>query len=89
MTARRKRNVRRMAELSALRQQKQARRTPTGQMKATVLEGERSGKLVVKADKISKKFGDKIIVDDFFNTDEARQSYRFGLGQMAQGKQLF
>ena len=77
VTARRKRNVRRMAKLSALRQQKEDRRTPTGQMKATVLEGERSGKLVVKADKISKKFGDKIIVDDF--SIQVKRGSRIGL----------
>ncbi|MGC6476626.1 MAG: ABC-F family ATP-binding cassette domain-containing protein [Parvibaculales bacterium] len=85
VTARRKRNVRRMAELSALRQQKQDRRAPTGQMKATVLEGERSGKLVVKADKINKKYGDKIIVNDF--SLQVKRGSRIGLvGANGSGK---
>ncbi|MGC6511629.1 MAG: ABC-F family ATP-binding cassette domain-containing protein [Parvibaculales bacterium] len=77
VTARRKRNVRRMAELAALKKERKERRLPTGQMNATLNEGGRSGKLVVKADRISKSFGDKTVVDDF--TIQVKRGSRIGL----------
>ncbi|MBB4197003.1 elongation factor 3 [Rhodoblastus sphagnicola] len=62
VTARRKRNVRRMSELGALRE---ARRTATkavGEVKISVAEGLVSGKLVVEAEKIAKSYDDRPIV---------------------------
>ncbi len=77
VTARRKRNVRRMAELAHLKQQRKTRRLPIEQLNVTLTEGERSGKLVIKADKISKSFGDNHIVKDF--TLQVKRGSRIGL----------
>jgi len=65
VTARRKRNVRRLENLSNLRQQRKESRRATGEVKMTVSEGSTSGALVVDADTISKSFGDRPIVKDF------------------------
>jgi len=62
VTARRKRNVRRMDELSALRQAKRNAVKAVGEVKISVAEGLVSGKLVVEAEKISKTFGERPIV---------------------------
>jgi ATP-binding cassette subfamily F protein uup len=64
VTGRRKRNVRRMAELRALRQQRREYRGVQGQATITAAEAEKSGALVVEAKGISKSFGDRKIVDD-------------------------
>ena len=65
VTARRKRNVRRMDLLSGLRQQVRDYRGPQGNVKMTVAEGKSSGALVVEADEISIRFGERTIVDNF------------------------
>ncbi|SDG48328.1 ABC-F family ATP-binding cassette domain-containing protein [Pelagibacterium luteolum] len=65
VTARRKRNVRRMDLLSGLRQQVRDYRGPQGNVKLSVSEGRSSGALVVEAEAISKAFGDRTVVDDF------------------------
>ncbi|WP_404402992.1 ABC-F family ATP-binding cassette domain-containing protein [Pelagibacterium halotolerans] len=65
VTARRKRNVRRMHELSDLRKKVREYRGPQGNVKMTVSEGQSSGALVVEADEISKSFGDRLVVDTF------------------------
>ena len=65
VTARRKRNVRRMAELAALRQKRKEARGPQGGVKLDLTEAETSGTLVIEAEKISLSFGDKKIVKDF------------------------
>ena len=65
VTARRKRNVRRMANLAALRQQRRDARRAVGTVRFTVTEGEESGKLVIEAVGISKAYGDRPIVRDF------------------------
>ncbi len=65
VTARRKRNVRRLKELSNLRQQKQEARKVQGSVSFSVAEGANAGKQVIIADNISKSFGDKKIVDGF------------------------
>ena len=65
VTARRKRNVKRLGDLHALRQQRRDYRGPQGDMEAVLQAGDRSGKLVVKADKLVKKFGDKTVVNNF------------------------
>ena len=59
VTARRKRNVKRLGDLHTLRQQRRDYRGPQGDMEAVLQAGDRSGKLVVKADKLVKTFGDK------------------------------
>jgi ATP-binding cassette subfamily F protein uup len=65
VTARRKRNVRRVAELAALRQQKRDFVRPAGGVRMAASEGEGSGKLVSVAEKISKTYGDQPVVRDF------------------------
>ena len=77
VTARRKRNVRRMAELATLKKQRKDRRLPTGQMNATLTEGDRSGKLVVKADRLYKTYGDTPIINDF--SIQVKRGSRIGL----------
>jgi len=62
VTARRKRNVRRMDELSALRQARQNAKRAVGDVKISVAEGLVSGKLVVEAEKIAKSFDGRPIV---------------------------
>jgi ATP-binding cassette subfamily F protein uup len=64
VTGRRKRNVRRMAELRALRQQRREYRGVQGQATIVAAEAEKSGALVVEAKGISKSFDDRKIVDD-------------------------
>ncbi len=64
VTARRKRNVRRMAELQALRTQRREARKATGSVKMTAIEGGVSGKLVAEAKGVSKAYGARSIVRD-------------------------
>jgi len=65
VTARRKRNVRRMDLLSNLRQQVREYRGPQGNVKMTVAEGKSSGAMVVEAEAISKTYDGRKIVDAF------------------------
>ncbi len=64
VTARRKRNVRRLEGLSNLRQERKDQRRVVGEVKISVSEGETSGKLVAEAENISKAY-DKPIVTEF------------------------
>ena len=65
VTARRKRNVRRLNDLQNLRQQRRDQRTDTGSVKMAVTEAKSSGKLVFEAENISKAFDKKNIIKDF------------------------
>ncbi|MGA7326989.1 MAG: ABC-F family ATP-binding cassette domain-containing protein [Rhodomicrobium sp.] len=65
VTARRKRNVRRVAELQALREQKRTAKRGPGQVKLEAAAGALSGKLVIEAKGISKSFGSSPIVENF------------------------
>ncbi|HJU32027.1 MAG TPA: ABC-F family ATP-binding cassette domain-containing protein [Hyphomicrobiaceae bacterium] len=65
VTARRKRNVRRMTDLQALRERRRTFRRATGSASMMASEAELSGKLVIEARDISKAFGDRPIVKDF------------------------
>jgi ATP-binding cassette subfamily F protein uup len=65
VTARRKRNVRRMAELGALRQQRREHRRVTGKAVIEVAQAEKSGALVAEAKTVSKAYGERPIVDQF------------------------
>ncbi|PVB59761.1 ATP-binding cassette domain-containing protein [Labrenzia sp. 011] len=65
VTARRKRNMRRVRELADLRKQKREHRGPQGTAKLSATEAEVSGKLVIEAKGISKSYGTRDIVKDF------------------------
>jgi len=63
--ARRTRDEGRVRRLEALRLQRSARRDQQGQIKLDVATGERSGKIVADLENVSKRYGDKVIVDNF------------------------
>jgi ATP-binding cassette subfamily F protein uup len=64
VTARRKRNVRRLGNLHAMRQQYRDRQRAVGTVSMSLAEAEQSGTLVVEADGISKSYGDRAIVSN-------------------------
>lgn len=66
--ARRTRDEGRVRRLEALRLQRAARRDQQGQIKLDVATGERSGKIVADLEGVSKRYGDKVIVDHFTGT---------------------
>ncbi|MBB2672547.1 UNVERIFIED_ORG: ATP-binding cassette subfamily F protein uup [Rhizobium esperanzae] len=65
VTARRKRNMRRLGELQTMRSQYRGHKGPQGTVQATVSDAQESGKLVIEADKITKSFGERAIVAPF------------------------
>ncbi|ARP98610.1 ABC-F family ATP-binding cassette domain-containing protein [Pseudorhodoplanes sinuspersici] len=65
VTARRKRNVRRMAELQALRKSRNDYRGSVGKAEITAAEADKSGTLVIEAKHISKFYDERPIVSDF------------------------
>jgi len=65
VTARRKRNVRRMADLQKLRQTRRDYRKAAGRAVIDAAQADKSGALVIEAKNICKAFGDRKIVDDF------------------------
>ncbi|MFN3350601.1 ABC-F family ATP-binding cassette domain-containing protein [Pseudorhodoplanes sp.] len=65
VTARRKRNMRRMGELQALRQRRRDYRGSVGKASISVAEADKSGALVIEAKNISKSFDGRPIVKDF------------------------
>ena len=65
VSGRRKRNQGRLANLAALRLDKREHRNATGVARITVSEGEMSSRQVIKAEKISKAYGERVIVKDF------------------------
>ncbi|MGO4523465.1 ABC-F family ATP-binding cassette domain-containing protein [Microvirga sp. 2MCAF35] len=64
VTARRKRNVRRLGNLQAMRQQYRDRQRAVGTVNMSLAEAEQSGTLVVEAEGISKSYGDRAIVSN-------------------------
>ncbi|MBZ0218218.1 MAG: ATP-binding cassette domain-containing protein, partial [Fimbriimonadaceae bacterium] len=65
VTARRKRNQRRLQDLHDLRQQRRDHRQAIGNVKMTPTQAEASGKLVIEAEEISKAYDGLQIVSDF------------------------
>ena len=65
VSARRKRNVKRLGNLFALREQRRSYRGAVGRAALAAAEAEASGKLVIEAKRIGKSFGDRKVVDDF------------------------
>jgi ATP-binding cassette subfamily F protein uup len=65
VTARRKRNMRRVGELAEMRRNFREHRRAVGTVTVTATEADVSGKLVMEADDIAKSFGNRVIVRDF------------------------
>jgi ABC transport system ATP-binding/permease protein len=65
VSGRRKRNVKRLAGLHALRQQRRDYRGTAGSANLAAAEADKSGKLVIEVKGASKTYGDRKIVDDF------------------------
>ncbi|MCJ2119896.1 ATP-binding cassette domain-containing protein [Methylobacterium sp. J-001] len=63
VTARRKRNVRRLGNLHELRQNRRDVRRPVGSVSMNASDAESSGSLVVEARDIAKAYGERTIVD--------------------------
>ncbi|OFQ38832.1 ATP-binding cassette domain-containing protein [Achromobacter xylosoxidans] len=66
--ARRTRNEGRVRRLERLRVERAERRERVGDVSLALAEGQRSGKLVAELEHIGKRFGDKIVVDDYSTT---------------------
>lgn len=64
VTARRKRNVRRMGELAQLRESRANHRQQTGTVSLSVAEAKSTGAIVIDAKNISKAWGDATIVNN-------------------------
>jgi len=65
VSGRRKRNVKRLANLHALRAQRRNHRGTAGSANLAAAEAEQSGRLVIEAKSISKAYGERRIVDGF------------------------
>ena len=64
VTARRKRNVRRVAELAGLRQKRREAGGPQSGLRLAASDADLSGKLVAVADHVTKGYGERPVVDD-------------------------
>lgn len=65
VTARRKRNMRRLGELQEMRQRHRSHRGAEGSATMVASDAAESGKLVIEAKAIGKRFGDLTVVKDF------------------------
>ncbi len=65
VSGRRKRNVKRLGNLHALRQQRRDYRGATGNANLSAAEADKSGRLVIEAKGISKSYDERKIVDGF------------------------
>ncbi|BBC00829.1 ATP-binding cassette subfamily F protein uup [Bradyrhizobium japonicum] len=65
VSGRRKRNVKRLGNLFALRDQRRNYRGATGNATLAAAEAEKSGRLVIEAKNITKAYGERRIVDGF------------------------
>ncbi len=65
VTARRKRNQKRLGDLHALRKQRKERRAAPGKVRLEAAQAELSGRLVMVAEAVWKSFGDRTVVRDF------------------------
>jgi len=64
VTARRKRNMRRVGELGAMRQERRDARRAQGEVAMAASDARISGRLVIEAEGVTKSFGDRPIVRD-------------------------
>ena len=65
VSARRKRNVKRLGNLRALRESRRTYRGAAGNATLSAAEADKSGKLVIEAKGIGKAYGDRKIVENF------------------------
>ncbi|HXQ07124.1 MAG TPA: ATP-binding cassette domain-containing protein, partial [Bradyrhizobium sp.] len=65
VSGRRKRNVKRLGNLYALRDQRRDYRGAAGNANLAASEADKSGKLIIEAKHIGRTYGDRRIVDDF------------------------
>ena len=65
VSGRRKRNVKRLGNLYALREQRRDHRGAAGSANLAAAEADKSGKLVIEARNIGRYYGDRRIVEDF------------------------
>ncbi|MEN3346776.1 MAG: transport system ATP-binding/permease protein, partial [Bradyrhizobium sp.] len=65
VSGRRKRNVKRLGNLFALRDQRRTYRGATGNATLAAAEADKSGRLVIGAKNITKAYGERVIVDGF------------------------
>jgi ATP-binding cassette subfamily F protein uup len=65
VSGRRKRNVKRLAQLGDLRQSRREQLRVAGAVKLVASEADEGGTRVIEARKISKSFGERLIVGDF------------------------
>ncbi|MFI0842527.1 ABC-F family ATP-binding cassette domain-containing protein [Mesorhizobium sp. IMUNJ 23232] len=65
VTARRKRNMRRLGDLQDMRQRLRSHRGPEGLVNLAATDASESGKLVIEAKGIGKRYGDLVVVDNF------------------------
>jgi len=65
VTARRKRNMRRVNELRALRTERREARRAVGEVKMAASDAPLSGKLAIEAERVGKAYDEKTIVSDF------------------------
>ncbi|ANH69451.1 ATP-binding cassette domain-containing protein [Mitsuaria sp. 7] len=66
--ARRTRSVARVQRLHEMRNERQSRRDVQGKVRLDVATGDSSGKIVAELEGVSKRFGDRVIVDGFTGT---------------------
>ncbi|MDQ6437031.1 ABC-F family ATP-binding cassette domain-containing protein [Mesorhizobium sp. LHD-90] len=65
VTARRKRNMRRLGELQDMRVRLRGHRGPEGLATLAATDASESGKLVIEAKAIGKRYGELVVVDNF------------------------
>lgn len=65
VTARRKRNMRRLGDLQSMRSEFRNHRGAQGKAVLKASDAKESGKLVIEAEHLSKSYDDRILVDDF------------------------
>jgi ATP-binding cassette subfamily F protein uup len=65
VTARRKRNQKRLADLHGLRKRRKEQRAATGTVRMAAMQAELSGRMVIVAEEVTKAYGERAIVRDF------------------------
>jgi ATP-binding cassette subfamily F protein uup len=65
VTARRKRNQKRLADLHGLRKRRKEQRAAVGKVRLEAAQAELSGRLVMVAESVWKSFGERTVVRDF------------------------